>query len=1121
MRNFFFMVFCMVALLLPENLWAQTTIKESNPTITVNGTTLTVNSTASGTLKSFMDNHGSVDLTSMKACTSIVLIGNFDSDDLSSIRSTETDFRATSVDMSAAEFVHGTSSSSVPTFESTSAADLNPNVNVGTIIKVGDTFYEATENSSSWSTTSDLTYGDTPLNVYYYHDVSSLNNVKSYAHGTYAAVGTAYTYNTASWTDVTSTTIFPVSFTNRKIYNSDHTPEYEASGSGKTEELEDGKLYFSGTVYHSYEYESGKYRWEESEYSEYSGQPISGKIYVNENAMNAEAPTATEQWAVVQSKVSQYSAPGWKEAPTWVYGNTFDPAVQVYESQSDFPANPSNGARAFAGTYYKFSRSFTWTETGAPSGEADYSMMKFTYWSSTLQTAKTSKYADSNISGEIFQNCKSITHIDFLGGHVKGLENRTTGENNYANFTLFVGKNVTEIEPAALNQSTALTGLTFDKSYTDAEKQSGSGYPKELTIGNMAFNGCFNFFSVEIPNRCTSIGNNAFKNVGNGADGANNYDPEHHISDPFTLAFERRSNSDDPGHVGIDCDFPLEIGNSAFQDCWYLKTLSLPIRLKTLGEDCFKNTKQLMTLEMREESSPSSTYLGPRLRTIPSGAFYSSALESVTIPKCVKLIEGGAFGDTEHLKKVVFQDTEETDNGHKLPLIIKAEAFTGGQEEGRPQLDVYCYMNPVYDATINPNPGRYVTCEYHAFNYTQTVGQTSTTNNFAHLHFPEEAWDYYQGNWKRGLAFRQDNLNAFKDGYTGAHGQTAETCVGKSDGSIDDSSFNSVTMGKYQKGESDQKLVAPANGWQEFARTSTNIDIIIDRKGLLRTYSTLKPQVIPRDANTNNPLFATYRITDFTYTAETKAATATLIEATINDVNNQNNGREYIPANTGLILLGNNLPADYIFYLSNIGTESKEFEYPYQNNTSGDRVNLLYPTCIATQYDGPKPSTFPGASSVQGGIHVPTVNTTEGNVVLYATVPNPYNRNSTNPAKGGLQYHLFGLSSSAAGQFNRIKNGTAVTRDKAYLKLTPTQFPVDNEGENVTGSGVTPPANAGAPIMLSFMDPEGNTTAIRMIDPATMTIMEDCYYTLQGVKLNARPTQQGIYIHNGKKVVIK
>jgi hypothetical protein len=31
----------------------------------------------------------------------------------------------------------------------------------------------------------------------------------------------------------------------------------------------------------------------------------------------------------------------------------------------------------------------------------------------------------------------------------------------------------------------------------------------------------------------------------------------------------------------------------------------------------------------------------------------------------------------------------------------------------------------------------------------------------------------------------------------------------------------------------------------------------------------------------------------------------------------------------------------------------------------------------------------------------------------------------------------------------------------------------------------------------------------------------DGWYNIQGIKLNRRPTQSGVYIHNGKKVTIE
>ena len=36
-----------------------------------------------------------------------------------------------------------------------------------------------------------------------------------------------------------------------------------------------------------------------------------------------------------------------------------------------------------------------------------------------------------------------------------------------------------------------------------------------------------------------------------------------------------------------------------------------------------------------------------------------------------------------------------------------------------------------------------------------------------------------------------------------------------------------------------------------------------------------------------------------------------------------------------------------------------------------------------------------------------------------------------------------------------------------------------------------------------------------------MTFDSEAWYTLNGVRLNGKPTKKGIYINNGKKIVIK
>ena len=52
-------------------------------------------------------------------------------------------------------------------------------------------------------------------------------------------------------------------------------------------------------------------------------------------------------------------------------------------------------------------------------------------------------------------------------------------------------------------------------------------------------------------------------------------------------------------------------------------------------------------------------------------------------------------------------------------------------------------------------------------------------------------------------------------------------------------------------------------------------------------------------------------------------------------------------------------------------------------------------------------------------------------------------------------------------------------------------------------------------------EPDGTTTVIDPITVESMNVQAEGWYTLNGVKLQGVPTQKGIYINNGKKIVIK
>ena len=724
----------------------------------------------------------------------------------------------------------------------------------------------------------------------------------------------------------------------------------------------------------------------------------------------------------------------------------------------------------------------------------NYADMKFSYWQETLTTAITSKYANETISNEIFQNCKKLTYVDYKAGNVIGFNDHkiNAGYNTNDNTTLLgtglsvnIGKNVSSINSDAFLRCDVLTSLTFDTDYgsSNPDMLTGVTYPINLDIGNGAFQDCFNLPSVIFPNRVRSIGNDAFKQAGNNVE-------------RFTVEFERRFAEHD-SDVSIDYDVDLTIGSNAFAYCHKLDSISLPIRLVSMGNGIFQNSG-LEHFVIREDVEDS------RLTVIPSDAFLASHLLEIVIPRSVTEIMGGAFSNCPSIRTVTFQESLQNP---QPTLYLHDGAFSGGNEQDQVLTDVY--------VNIDPNK-RLIICEYNAFNFTSMVGQTSSHQAMAKLHFPEEFWDYYQGAWKRGIAFTQDMLSNIKDGYS----VPEKGYMGKSNGSID------TTTGMYEYvGDG---VYTPTNGWHQFARSYTNIDIDLPLGLFLRSYSTPVPLAIPvfptDGGNTyhhyaGDPMFKVYRITNFddgaTEAAESPGvgvnpmATATEIALHVGDDPSK---PFYIPANTGVILVGYIDPS-YLVYLSIIenAAETAAVTYPFNETIGSDATNLLYPTCIDSQRPEGTDTYKDGAPKV-----IKDAVNGETCVQLNSTIPCPYTTNATHP----LQYRLFGLSSSLEGSFNRLKNGVKMSRDKAYLKLNKDLFHYSNEGANASGSGV-PIGTSSAPILMSFVNVDGETTDVRMVDPVTMTFVDDCYYTLQGVRMNVRPTQAGIYIHNGKKIVIK
>lgn len=60
-------------------------------------------------------------------------------------------------------------------------------------------------------------------------------------------------------------------------------------------------------------------------------------------------------------------------------------------------------------------------------------------------------------------------------------------------------------------------------------------------------------------------------------------------------------------------------------------------------------------------------------------------------------------------------------------------------------------------------------------------------------------------------------------------------------------------------------------------------------------------------------------------------------------------------------------------------------------------------------------------------------------------------------------------------------------------------------------------------IKVRLIGANGEVTSIGSLQTKTgeVTFDRDAWYTLEGVQLNGKPTRKGIYVNNGKKVIIK
>ena len=342
----------------------------------------------------------------------------------------------------------------------------------------------------------------------------------------------------------------------------------------------------------------------------------------------------------------------------------------------------------------------------------------------------------NEIPKNAFANKTYLTHISFPERIVKIRENAFNACSLLSG-ALIIPDNVVEIGGCAFNQCSNLTSLQLPYgletlgnnvfSYCSTFSGNLSLPEKLLYIGDGCFSGCSGFTgnlvlpelltiipascfadcngltgNLEIPNGVTSIGNGAFANCG--------------FNGTLTL----------PNSI-------TSIGGGAFSGCNLQGELNLPINLRHIPAYCFYGTAFSSIanfpdglLEIGSSAFENCWRLSGILEfpeslvSIEDGAFAGcSTLEGIVLPKELVSIKNASFGGCYYISKIVCKAEE--------PPIIQGGAFDGVAKDNFalevPERSVNRYQSasgwsefkrigPYYDFTISRRQMRVLNAEH-------------------------------------------------------------------------------------------------------------------------------------------------------------------------------------------------------------------------------------------------------------------------------------------------------------------------------------------------------------------------------------------------------------------------
>ena len=468
-----------------------------------------------------------------------------------------------------------------------------------------------------------------------------------------------------------------------------------------------------------------------------------------------------------------------------------------------------------------------------------------------------------------------------------------------------------------------------------------------------------------------------------------------------------------------------------------------------------------------EGNSLTEVELGTTVQNFDEAAFERAAITgALNIPSSVVEIKKDAFKECTSITDVIIPEDAALEHIYEGAFLM---------ENGGSLKNVY----------VNAN--KEITCDRYGFGFVNTDGQTQAGTVTTRLYYPAEYYEHYVG------AYKTEILGGIFDDQTdrlaNRNYATAETSVTGIDG-------QTYSNTDYPNG----------NGWWQFLSTGIpvpyNKDWVVDYEDYWRTYSDIVDLIVPtgfdesQEFNSDDEKARAGKGINVYIVNGFVDGKAQLVRMKVGDV---------IPANTGVVIHWRAKITDtsggFIFFAPALENMEGYGNDPYDNELYPDNLYKGYKNYM-------KPLNTRGEEQ------------RVENVEKDKKTRQPLYRNFFwgNSEEYAVATQYKGAEFDKAGVdgwgFYRAVTGKYKINNKAYLHF-PASIYDNNKGAG-SGEDHSIDTNANA---FSFVVVGEETNGITNLNVDT-TVTDDSYYTLQGVKLSA-PAERGIYIHKGKKIILK